>query len=499
MDIITTLRLTAFLLVATSAAAGPRATAEDARNIRHVLILESSDLHSHVGTGPEEGDWLLLADLIDKERKKAGGASNTLLVDCGDTLPGTIAGILSRGELAVEIMNGLKYDAWIPGNHDFELGPKRLLEVIGELHPATLAANLNLLGKPVTPWKLFKKNGAEIAVIGMTSPYLSKWLWGDNMEGVALTDMFDTLDKVMPEVAKAKPDMTILAIHQGRFPPARLDGTPLAKIAERYPQIDLILGGHSHQLVPGERLGKSRTWYVEPGGHGIALGWVMADIDILRHRVADIHSKLLPAKNAKPAISAMPPDTAAKIKRWLKITTQESKKIVGKVHGKISGKPRLGNLFQTAMMAKTNAEAAFSGVVDAAAVLEGDVSEADIFAALPYEDTICVLDLERGDFLRIWQEQQDRAKEQRSALYWSGVKIKRARDGTPKIILANGSEWKPDSPKRLKVAFSSYDLASGGGRFHTLTEIAAKLKRENRARDTQITMRQALRNFIAKK
>ena len=45
-----------------------------------------------------------------------------LLVDAGDHVQGGVIGTLSKGEYIVDIMNYLKYDAAVPGNHEFDYG-----------------------------------------------------------------------------------------------------------------------------------------------------------------------------------------------------------------------------------------------------------------------------------------------------------------------------------------------------------------------------------------
>ena len=455
--------------------------------VRRVLVLETTDIHAHIGTGDEEGDWLILAGMIGKARKDAGGAENTLLLDCGDTLSGTLLGEVSKGAASVEMLNALRYDAWIPGNHDFEFPRKRLLELWGAVKPAKLAANLELSGAGTAGWRMFRKNGARVAVIGMTSPYLRKWLWGSRLTGLRLKGIFETLDKVVPEVFDAKPDMTILAIHQGRFPPVRLGGTALAAIAERYPQIDLILGGHTHQLVPGERLGKSRVWYVEPGGHGVALGRIEAEIDVERHLVVDIQSRLVPVAGRKADMSVLPEESRKRLEKWIAATKRRARERVGRFAGGLKAATK--RLLE-GMMSVSGAEAAFGRIPGDAAALSGDVTGRDLFDAVPYDDTVCVLELGRGEVMTVIQEQLDAAKDGKGALSWRGVTLKRAADGSPRLFLANGKEWESGSDKRILVAFPSYDLGSAGGRYIKLAEIAGRP--ECRGRDTGTGVREAV-------
>ena len=53
--------------------------------------------------------------------------SADLLVDAGDHVQGGVIGTLSKGEYIVDIMNYLKYDAAVPGNHEFDYGMDQFL------------------------------------------------------------------------------------------------------------------------------------------------------------------------------------------------------------------------------------------------------------------------------------------------------------------------------------------------------------------------------------
>ena len=66
----------------------------------------------------------------DKVATLAKGAD--LLVDAGDAIQGDVIGTLSTGEYIVDIMNYLGYDLAIPGNHEFDYGMDRFLELAQE-------------------------------------------------------------------------------------------------------------------------------------------------------------------------------------------------------------------------------------------------------------------------------------------------------------------------------------------------------------------------------
>ena len=82
--------------------------------------------------------------------------SADLLVDAGDHVQGGVIGTLSKGEYIVDIMNYLKYDAAVPGNHEFDYGMDQFLHIAKDLakYPYISANFTGKDGKPVVFPKL---------------------------------------------------------------------------------------------------------------------------------------------------------------------------------------------------------------------------------------------------------------------------------------------------------------------------------------------------------
>ena len=188
-------------------------------HITEVVILQTTDIHAHIsyaGSKQKSGDWLRLATAIKLERRKAGGRSKCLLIDCGDTIQGTLMGALSRGEVSILMLDALQYDAWILGNHELDLGVARLRELTGKCKTPVINGNLRLMEFPkIPPYRLYNKSKAKIAVIGMNASLLDFWLWGKRMRGFEVRKAVPSIEKVFPEVMAHNPDMIIVALHQG--------------------------------------------------------------------------------------------------------------------------------------------------------------------------------------------------------------------------------------------------------------------------------------------
>ncbi len=78
-----------------------------------VTLLAFSDSHARLG------GLNRLRVLAERER---ADAPDLLLIDAGDTLQGTFEGAYDRGAAVLAMLNAMRVDIWVPGNHDFDAG-----------------------------------------------------------------------------------------------------------------------------------------------------------------------------------------------------------------------------------------------------------------------------------------------------------------------------------------------------------------------------------------
>ena len=130
-----------------------------------VMILFTSDVHCGIDQGFGYGGlWQIRNALEDK-------GYTTILVDDGDSIQGEVIGTLSKGEALIELMNAMEYDVAIPGNHEFDYGMDRFLELADMAEFPYISCNFNYLGEPVfQPYIIQEAAGLKIAFVGVTTP-----------------------------------------------------------------------------------------------------------------------------------------------------------------------------------------------------------------------------------------------------------------------------------------------------------------------------------------
>ena len=96
-----------------------------------------------------------------------------LLVDAGDNIQGSVATTLTNGQCMVDLMKAVGYDVAVPGNHEFDYGFDRFLEIVNGDNTPYISANLwdKTNDKAVLPaYKTFDVNGTKVAFVGVTTP-----------------------------------------------------------------------------------------------------------------------------------------------------------------------------------------------------------------------------------------------------------------------------------------------------------------------------------------
>ena len=107
--------------------AAPRVSLSSFKSdIKHITILHTNDVHSHIDPfpmddprNPNMGGVARRASLIETIRKEN---PNVLLLDAGDIFQGTPYFNFYGGELEFKLMSMMKYDLSTIGNHDFDNG-----------------------------------------------------------------------------------------------------------------------------------------------------------------------------------------------------------------------------------------------------------------------------------------------------------------------------------------------------------------------------------------
>lgn len=252
-------------------------------DIEKITILHTNDVHSRVEPFPLDGGKYQglggaarRATIIDTIRKEE---KNILLLDAGDIFQGTPYFNAFHGEVEMKLMSAMGYDAATIGNHDFDDGIETLSKQLNNASFSMLNCNYNLQNTPlfnkVLPYKIFKKNGIKIGVFGI----------GIELQGLVPSKCYgdiqyqNPVEKANKYAAILKHDyncnLVICLSHLGLKYESNEKISDI-KLAQQSKNIDLIIGGHTHTLLPIpitiQNTDNKEVTINQVGWAGIALG-----------------------------------------------------------------------------------------------------------------------------------------------------------------------------------------------------------------------------------
>lgn len=235
-------------------AAGLSLSSCSANHKKHITILHTNDVHSHIDPFPEthsknpsQGGVARRAYLIEQIRLEN---PNTLLFDAGDIFQGTPYFNFYGGEIEFRLMSMLKYDAATLGNHDFDNGIDGLYAQLPNAAFKILNANYDftntVMDQHVKPYTIFEKSGIKVGVFGL----------GIELDGLVNKPLYKET-KYLDPIAKAQDiskelknqncDLIVCLSHLGyQYNEDKVSDITLAKNTEN---IDLIIGGHTHTFM----------------------------------------------------------------------------------------------------------------------------------------------------------------------------------------------------------------------------------------------------------
>jgi len=201
------------------------------------------------------------ATAISYVRKQPG--RHVLLLDAGNALFGQRLATESQGQVIVEAMNAMGYDAMAIGGLDLSAGFEVLKQRAKEASFAILSCNIVHLqdATPLfTPYVVVQRNGLRYGIIGVSEPDVANA--PELASAARVADPMQSLQKYLPELQQQS-DVIIVLSHLG------LDEDKA--IAQAIPGVNVIVGGKTRRLLQTPEMVGS-TIIVQAGYDGEWLG-----------------------------------------------------------------------------------------------------------------------------------------------------------------------------------------------------------------------------------
>lgn len=468
-----------------------------------LTVMHTNDTHARVEMAPQR-----LTAVNEVRTLKP----NSLLLDGGDVFTGTLYFNEFTGKPDVEFMNMMGYNAMTFGNHEFDLGSspeghKALAEFVKSAKFSMLAGNIDFSGDPlfkdliegkdakIKPYIIEEVNGEKYGIFGLTTPDTA----GISSPGEVkfAEDYIAEAKEIVAELEAQGINRIIAVTHIGN---EAIEGTANDQaLAAGVPEIDIIVGGHSHSKVePPQKVDNGKhgpTIIVQANEYSKYLGTLDVSFDgngvITKHRgeLIEVAKKAPNAKALevlKPYKEQVEKKMNEKIGVTLKTTLTNPRGTPISVR---SHETALGNIITDGMLAKAkqlegeNAEhptifAMQNGGGIRVPIEAGEVTTGQIIAVLPFGNTLAHVSLTGKEIKEVFEHSFAKFPEEEGGfLHIAGgkVEVDTSQPSGERVISVSyegkDGEWVvldlTNDEELFKIATNAF-TAKGGDAYTTL-------------------------------
>ncbi|MBL8954304.1 MAG: bifunctional metallophosphatase/5'-nucleotidase [Myxococcaceae bacterium] len=343
-----------------------------------LTVVGTNDIHGWVmaiaESGVRAGGLAAFAAYLDILRRENPGG--VLLLDAGDLFQGTLASNLSEGEVVIEAMNALGYDAAAIGNHEFDYGPVGPHvtvhgpedDVFGVLKARLAQAKFPLLSANIyehdskmrPDWLpgdgtlIIERKGVKIGLVGLTTPQTPQTTMPINVASLRFAPLAPEALTAANRLREKGAQVVIAIMHAGGKCGSVSDPNDTSSCdvesAEVFTMLsalppgtlDAVIAGHVHANIGHFFHG---TPVIETSGMGKAFGTIELWVDPATKSVKPALTKLQPVQ---PICETVDPETQSCDLRALKGKNVQG--VAASFHGApISPDPAVAKLIAPAL------------------------------------------------------------------------------------------------------------------------------------------------------
>lgn len=407
------------------------------------------------------GGFARIAGAVAAER---AASPNTIVVHAGDTLSPSLMSSFDKGRAIMALLNAIKPEVFVPGNHEFDFGEAVFLERMGEAQFARLAANLRTAaGAKVAGFDdtlVIDRGGVKVGFIGLTDQDSAV---RSSPGTLAFLPLGKTGEAQAKALRQAGVDLVVAVTHSPWQDDLRLAASGT---------YDVVLSGHDHSLLVSF---DGRTVLAESRDDGKTLVAIDLTFDVSsadgkrkvtwqpRFRVVDT-ADVAPDAGVAALVKGFKDGLAKDLDVAIGTATVALDSRKASVR---SGEAAIGNLIADAMRAATSADVAIMN----GGGIRGDrtydagakITRGDIFKELPFGNKLVLLELSGADLRKALENGVFFAGKAEGRFgQISGIKLTAKANGTPgsRIGSVMVGSVPLDDAKVYKVATNDF-LASG--------------------------------------
>ena len=277
----------------------------------NIKLLGTSDVHGRIvpwsyGADVEDksGSYAQIATYVKDVRKNN---KNVVLVEVGDAIQDNQIDVFAKDKKYYKdhpipkVLNEMKYDVFVLGNHEFNFGMKALDEILKDIKAKKLTANFYYKKNDkryIDATTIIEKDGVKLGIIGLSTPMSAKFEEDTgNLKDMKFTSPTEEA-RTQVEKLKAKGvDAIIVIAHMGIENENKIPDTGMRDVINAVDGIDVVIAGHMHKDVPSETI--KNTLITEPHRYGTVVSEVDLTFDINDKKEVKLvkkESKTVPVK-----------------------------------------------------------------------------------------------------------------------------------------------------------------------------------------------------------
>ncbi len=401
-----------------------------------VVFWCTADIHGVLFSGKNRGSMSKITSFLETHRNQGD-----ITIDVGDLLQGSPHANATNGKLIVDAFNQMRYDFFIPGNHDLEFGPAVLRENLSRMKAVVLCANLKFQNPlpRMKPYTIVERSNIRIGIIGTGDRESRTRMLPCNE--ISFADEEKSIAQCLRDLRQEKVDMIVLARHGGIY----FSGESLFSMLKKFPEIDLVIGGHSHQQESGRKI--AGAYYVQPGAHCESIIEVKADFDKNTRKLKRITSRshLIANQPSSRTLNSFYPEY-----------NSINKAIYSNIKHRISPPPRNIHdvqkyLITNAVPSQIQADAYLFIIDESRLEWRNKLNGYLLYRMFPFENSIVTLNVNASEYKKIVAECRKYSQKYKTEM----------------VLIPSGKKY-------LKLCTSTFILSGGGRNFPESRKITEK-------------------------
>lgn len=482
-----------------------------------LTLLHTSDIHSRLleynfdpsftdnglGLQDDVGPYGGIAEIAYVLRRERAAAGRVLHLDSGDCFQGSVLFNEFAGEAEFRTLSAAGLNGAVIANHEFDAGAQNLADQAQDWAAFPLLAANYSFEDPDLPWTtqmadlaqptyMYDLDGLRVGVIGLANLSSLNSIYDEsNSMGITVHEIGEVIPHYAAELKAHGANLIVIISHMG------LDDD--REIAQHFPEVDLILGGHHHValdpplVVTNEVTGK-RIPVVHSGAFSKFVGRL--DLVVKDDAILSWDYQLFPIDASVPKDPEV--EDILREYQWQVDDELNLDQILGYAesqldrYGSTGGDSMLGNFAAEAMRSfpGVEAEIALTNTLGIRSdIPAGDITLDTLYNAMPFDNTITTMFLSGREVQELLDYVAYRSAERgcNAQAQVAGIRFTmNCATESAEDILINGAPLDPAGTYLL--ATNNY-IAHGGSGFEVLERNTTQL-------DTGISIRDVVQAAI---